>query len=246
MRKRYRVTAALVATLLTITADCTPLIIGRSGGHIFVATNSIDTNGVSRCKLHFAKHAVVLWATQAASITLSWPNGRTETVDFESALNDKIKDVDEPIDTLKDILIRDAEERIRTLLLHYRASGFDRAVVARDLQSEYVIVGREHNGFIGVRAFTLEVADPQNVLFKVQDVTRRIHNGEVIDYSQGEVNIFTAGDRKAVRSVLYDSLRQRDTVAQAAGNKAFSPPFLVMDVTRSSRTFLSDAGPCSQ
>src|SRR5580698_1956562 len=70
MPMKRRAAAAVIAALLSTNGDCTPLIVGRSGHHIFIATNSIDTDGKSRCKLHFAKSAVIMWATQAASMTL--------------------------------------------------------------------------------------------------------------------------------------------------------------------------------
>ena len=52
-------------------------------------------------------------ATQAVSRTLKWPNGRTETIDFDAAINDRIRDLDEPIGRLQEILVQDVQERIR-------------------------------------------------------------------------------------------------------------------------------------
>lgn len=244
MPKHHGAAVALLATLLTTNGDCTPLIVGRSGNHIYVATNSIDTDGKSRCKLHFAANAVIMWATQAASMTLIWPNGRTETVDFEAAINNRIRNTDEPIDLLKEILVQDVEERIRAILQRYNETDPARFSIARNLVSEYVIVGREHNGFLGVRAFTLEVVDPQKMTFEVQDITSKLHNGEVIDYTQGEVNTSKAHGQNGVRAAVYARLQSHNEAARSFGNKAFSPPYLVMDVTRYGRSYLSDPGPC--
>lgn len=244
MLRRRKAVAALIATLLGTQGNCTPLIVGRSGHHIFIATNSIDTQGNIRCKLHFAKHAVVMWATQASSMTMKWPTGRTETVDFEASLNDQLRESDEPIDTLKEMLVQNAEERIRSILQLYKETDPDRGDVARDLVSEYVIVGRERDGFLGVRAFTLEVDNPQSITFEVQDITSKLHDGEVIDYTEGEVNVGHARGVKAVRAAVYARLQQHSEEALRFGNKAFSPPYLVMDITRSGRSYLSDPGPC--
>jgi len=224
MPKRHRAAAVLLAALLTTNGDCTPLIVGRSGHHIFVATNSIDTDGKSRCKLHFAKRAVILWATQATSMTLIWPDGHKETVDFEAAINSRIRDVDEPIDVLQEILVQDAEDRIRAMLQHYKATDLNRTDIASDLVSEYVIVGRERNGFIGVRAFTLEVSDLRSITFKVREITSKLHEGEIIDYSQGEVNTSHAHGQKALLAAIDARLQNDNEVALGFGNKAFSPP----------------------
>src|ERR1700727_1287943 len=145
MPKKHRAAAALIAAVLTTSADCTPLVVGRSGNHIIVATNSIDTDGKSRCKLHFSKSAVVMRATQAASMIFTWPDGRVETIDFDAAINDRIRDLDEPIGRLKEILIQDVQQRIRAILQRYQPLDPDRADIASDLVSEYVIVGRERN-----------------------------------------------------------------------------------------------------
>jgi hypothetical protein len=177
-------------------------------------------------------------------MTVIYPDGRTKSVDFEAALNNLIRDADEPIDVLKEMLVKDAEKRIRALLDSYRATGLGRAYIASDLVSEYVIVGREHNGFLGVRAFTLDVADPQSVTFQIRDITSKLRNGEVIDYSTREVNISKAHGPKGVLAALYARLQSNDKAAQRFGNKAFSPPYLVMDITRSGRSYLSDPGPC--
>jgi hypothetical protein len=244
MSKKHRAAAALMAALLTASGDCTPLVVGRSGNHIIIATNSIDTDGNSRCKLHFAKSAVVMHATQAASMSFTWPNGRTEIIDFEAAINNRIRDLDEPIGSLKEMLIQDVEERIRAMLQLYKPTDPDRSDIASDLVSEYVIVGRELNGFLGVRAFTLEVVDPQSITFQVQDITRKLHDNEVIDYSQGEIDAINAHGQKAVLAAVYARLQSHNERAQSLGNKAFSPPYLVMDVTRSGRSYLSDPGPC--
>lgn len=230
--------------LLTTSGDCTPLVVGRSGNHIIIATNSIDTDGNSRCKLHFAKSAVIMHATNAASMSFTWPDGRKEFVDFEAAINDRIRDIDEPIGSLKEMLVQDVQERIRATLQLYKPTDPDRADIARDLVSEYVIVGREHNGFLGVRAFTLEVVDPQTITFQVQDITKKLHDNEVIDYSQGEIDVINARGQKAVLGAVFARLQSHNERAQSLGNKAFSPPYLVMDVTRSRRSYLSDPGPC--
>lgn len=244
MPMKRRAAAAVIAALLSTNGDCTPLIVGRSGHHIFIATNSIDTDGKSRCKLHFAKSAVIMWATQAASMTLKWPDGRAETVDFEAAMNKRVRDIDEPIDVLKEILVQVAEERIHAILQLYKEADPDRVDIARDLVSEYVIVGREHNGFLGVRAFTLAVADPQSITFQVEDITSKLHDNQIIDYTQGEIDTSNAHGQKAVRAALYARLQKHNQAAQSFGNKSFSPPYLVMDVTRSGRSYLSDPGPC--
>ena len=244
MPKKHRATGVLVAALLTTSGNCTPLVVGRSGNHIIVATNSIDTEGNSRCKLHFSKTAVVMRATQAASMTFTWPNGRVEIIDFDAAINDRIRDLDEPIGRLKEILVQDFQERIRTILQRYKPLDPDRADIASNLVSEYVIVGREHNGFLGVRAFTLQVANPQGITFEVLDITRKLRDGEVIDYSQGEINTIKAHGQKGVRAVVYARLQSHNEVAQSLGNKAFAPPYLVMDVTHSRRLYLSGPGPC--
>jgi len=244
MPTKRRAAVALIAALLTTGGDCTPLVVGRSGNHIIVATNSIDTHGNSRCKLHFSKSAVVMRATQAASMIFTWPNGRVETIDFDAAINDRIRDLDEPIGRLKEILVQDVQERTRAILQRYQPLDPDRADIARDLVSEYVIVGREHNGFLGVRAFTLQVVEPQSITFEVQDITRKLRDGEVIDYSQGEINTIKTHSQKAVRAAVYARLQSHNEVAQSLGNKAFSPPYLVVDVTHSGRSYLSDPGPC--
>jgi hypothetical protein len=244
MPKKHRAAAALIAALLTTSGDCTPLVVGCSGNHIIVATNSIDTDGNSRCKLHFSKSAVVMRATQAVSMTLKWPNGRTETIDFDAAINDRIRDLDQPIGRLQEILVQDVQERIRAILQLYKPEDPDRADIARDLVSEYVIVGREHNGFLGVRAFTLQIVDPQSITFEVRDITVKLRNDEVIDYTQGEINTINAHGYKAVRAAIYARLQSHNEVAQSLGNKAFAPPYLVMDVTHSRRSYLSDPGPC--
>lgn len=244
VQKMRLATAAIVAAILTCNCDGTPLVVGRSGDHIYVATNSIDSDGNSRCKLHFGKSAVVMWATQASSMTLKYKDGRTKSVDFEAALNNLIRDVNEPVDVLKEELVQDTEERIRGLMDSYEKTDPDRVALASLLANEYVIVGRKHNGFLGVRAFTLYVADPQSVTFEVSDITSKLHNGEVIDYSTGEVNISRAHGQKGVRAALYTRLQSHDKVAQGFGNKAFSPPYLVMDVTHSGRFYLSGPGPC--
>ncbi len=244
MPVKRRVAAAIFMMFLTTLGDCTPLIVGRSGHHIFVATNSIDTAGNSHCKLHFAKSAVILWATQAASMTLKWPNGRAETVDFEAAMNNRIRDIDQPVDALKEILIQNAEERIRAILQLYKETDPDRADIARDLVSEYVIVGRERNGFLGVRAFTLKILDPQSITFQVEDITTRLHDNQIIDYTQGEIDTGSAHGQKAIRAAIEARLQKHNEVAQSYGNKSFSPPYLVMDITRSGRSYLSDPGPC--
>jgi len=116
VQKTLLAKVALVASLVTTQASCTPLIVGRSGNHIYIATNSIDSSGNSRCKLHFGKTAVVMWATEASSMTLKWPDGHTKSVDFEPALNNLIKDTNEPIGVLEEKLIQDTEKRIRALL----------------------------------------------------------------------------------------------------------------------------------
>ena len=244
MPRKHWAAVALIAAFLPAGGDCTPLIVGRSGNHIIVATNSVDTAGNSRRKLHFAKSAVVMRATQAASMTLTWPDGRTKTIDFDAALNDRIRDLDEPIGTLKDILIQDVQERIRAILQLYKPADPDRADIAHDLVSEYVIVGREHNGFLGVRVFTLEIADPKTITFQVQDLTEKLHDGEVIDYTQGEINAAKVGSKKAVLEALYARLQSHNEAAQSLGNKSFSPPYLVMDIARTGRSYLSDPGPC--
>lgn len=244
MPRKYSAEAILIAALLAARGNCTPLIVGCSGNHIIVATNSIDSKGNSQCKLHFAKHAVVMEATQASSMIFTWPDGHTETIDFEAAMNDRIKDLDEPIDRLKEILLQDAEEHIRSALQHYKPADSARADMARDLVSEYVIVGKERNGFLGVRAFTLEVVDPQSITFGVQDMTAKLHNGEVIDYTEGEVTTINAHGKKAVRAAVYARLQRWNKEAQGLGNKAFSPPYLTMDITHSGRSYLSDPGPC--
>jgi hypothetical protein len=244
MPMKHRAAFALIAAFLTTNGDCTPLIVGRSGNHIFIATNPRDTDGNSRCKLHFAKNAVVMWATQAASRTLTWPNGRTETVDFNAAINNRISDADQPIGILKELLVQDAEEHIRAILQLYKKSDLARVDIARDLVSEYVIVGREHNGFLGVRAFTLDVVDPHSITFQIHDITSKLHDGEIIDYTQGEVNTSNAHGPKAIRAAIYARLQSHNEAAQSLRNKAFAPPYLVMDVTRSGRSYLSDPGPC--
>lgn len=237
-------TAAIAAALLALDCDGTPLVVGRSGDHIYIATNSIDSDGNSRCKLHFGKSAVVLWATQASSMTLMWPDGRTKFVDFDASLNNLIRNADEPLDVLKEMLVQDSEKRIRGLLDSYKATDPGRFAVARDLVSEYVIVGKEHDGFLGVRAFTLDIADPQSVTFEVHDITSKLRNGEVIDYSNRDINIIKAHGPKGVRAALYAQLQSDNESAQKFGNKAFSPPYLVFDVSRTGRSYLSDPGPC--
>jgi hypothetical protein len=236
VQKMRLATAAIVAALLTCNCDGTPLVVGRSGDHIYVATNSIDSDGNSRCKLHFGKSAVVMWATQASSMTLIWPDGRTESVDFEAALNNLIKNANESSDVLMEMLVQDTQKRIRGLLDSYKETNLDRVDVARDLVSEYLIVGKGHDGFLGVTAFTLDVADPQSVTFEVHDITSKLHNGEVIDYSNRDIHISKAHGRKGVRAALYAQLQSDDKIAQSFGNKAFSPPYLVMDITRSGRS----------
>jgi hypothetical protein len=237
-------TVGIVAAFLTFTCDGTPLVVGRSGDHIYIATNSIDSDGNSRCKLHFGKNAVVMWATQASSMTLIWPDGSTKSVDSHDALNNLIRNANEPLDVLKEMLVQDTEKRIRGLLDSYKAKDPDRFAVARDLVSEYVIVGKEHNGFLGVRVFTLDIADPQAVTFEVHDITIKLHNGEVIDYSNRDINIIKAHGPKGVRAALYAQLQSHDKAAQSFGNKAFAPPYLVYDVTRAGGSYLSDPGPC--
>lgn len=244
VQKTRLANVAIVAALLTTRCDCTPLVVGRSGNHIYIGTNSVDSDGNSRCELHFGQTAVVMWATQASSMTLKYKDGRRKSVDFEAALNNLISDVNEPIDVLKEDLVQDTEKRIRGLLDSYEKTDLDRVDLASFLANEYVIVGRENNGFLGVRAFTLYVADPLSVTFEVSDITSKLHNGEVIDYSTGEVNISKAHGPKGVRAALYARLQSHDKVAQRLGNKAFSPPYLVMDVTHSGRSYLSDPGPC--
>jgi len=244
MLKKQSVAAALMAAFLTTSGDGTPLIVARIGNHIIVATNSIDTNGNSRCKLHFSRNAVVMRATQAASMIFIWPDGRKETIDFDATINDRIKDLDEPVGRLQDILIEDAQERIRTILQRYQPADPDRADIANDLVSEYVLVGPEHNGFLGVRAFTLQVTNPQSITFEVEDITTKLRKGEVVDYTQNEIGTIRAHGQKAVRAAVYALLKKHDEAAQNLGNKAFSPPYLVMDVTHSGRSYLSDPGPC--
>lgn len=244
MLRKYSAETVLIAALLTARGNCTPLIVGRSGHHMIIATNSIDSKGNSRCKLHFSKHAVVMQATQASSMIFTWPDGRTETIDFEAAMNDRIRDLDEPINRLKEILIQDAQERIRATLQHYKPSDPARADMARELVSEYVIVGRERNGFLGVRAFILEVDDPQSITFEVRDITEKLHNDEIIDYTQGKITKMNVHGQKAVHTAVYARLQRWNKEARSFGNKAFSPPYLIMDITHSGRTYLSDPGPC--
>lgn len=244
MPGQHKALAACLAVLLTGSGNCTPLIVGRSGNHILVATNSIDTEGNSHCKVHFAKTAVVMRATQAASAKFTWPDGHAETVDFDAALNDRIRDLDEPVDRLKDILVQDAEQHIRAALELYKAEDPKRIDIAHDLVSEYVIVGREHNGFLGVRAFTLEVVNPRAITFRVSDLAGKLHDGEVVDYTEGERKANNARGMKDVRATIDNILQNHNEAAQHFGNKSFSPPYLVMDVTHSDRRFLTDPGPC--
>jgi len=194
--------------------------------------------------LHFGKSAIVMWATESSSMTLKWPDGHTRSVDFELALNNLMRDTDEPIEVLKERLIQDTERLIRGLLNSYSATDPDRVDMAGDLVSEYVLVGRERNGFLGVRAFTLDVSNPRSVTFDVQDIARKLHNGEVIDYSTREVTVIKAHGTKGVRAALYSQLQTHSRIAGILGNKAFSPPYLVMDVSRSGRSYLSGPGPC--
>ena len=245
MAKKQWCAALLTVALATMDGRCTPLIVGRSGAHIIVATNSIDTAGNSRCKLHLGRHVVVIRATQAASMSLTWPDGHTETVDFDVALNDLLQGLDKPVGTVREMLIADVQQRIRVLLQHYRSADHDRVEIARDLVSEYVIVGREHDGFLGVQAFTLEVTDPRSITFGVSDITEKLHDGEVIDYTGGEANVLHVHGLKAVTAAVYARLGEHADVGVSLGNKAFSPPYLVMDVTPSNRTYVSNPGPCS-
>ena len=184
-------------------------------------------------------------ATQAASMALTWPDGHTKIIDFDEALDERLKGLDEPIGTLKDILIQDVQDRIRALLQLYRPAGPDRVDIANDLASEYVIVGKERNGFLGVRAFTLEIGDPEHITFQVRDSSEKLHDGQVIDFTQGESTVFDVHGAKAVKDAVYARLQEHNESGQRFGNKSFSPPYLIVDVTHSSRSFLSNPGPCS-
>src|ERR1700761_1992467 len=116
MLPRLHVAGVLFAFLTATSANCTPLVVAIDGHSVIVATNAIDTEGNTSCKLHFSKSAVVMQAAQAASMKFTWPDGHTETLDFEADLNNRIRDLDEPIDNLKRILIESTQTRIRSIL----------------------------------------------------------------------------------------------------------------------------------
>lgn len=184
-------------------------------------------------------------AIQASSITFEWPDGRKELLDFDASLDKRVKDLDAPVDTLKTILLNDAEDQIRYALKHYKPEGFARLSLARELDSEYVIVGKESNGFTGIRAFAVRVDDPRLLTFTVNDLDGKLHKGDVADYSEGELHITRSHGRLAIQTALRARLDARNEEAHASGNMAFAPPYLIMDITHSSRSYLSDPGPCT-
>jgi hypothetical protein len=57
-------------------------------------------------------------------------------------------------------------------------------------------------------------------------------------------NTSHAHGRKAVLAAIDARLQSDNELALGFGNKAFSPPYVVMDVTHSARSYLSDPGPC--
>jgi hypothetical protein len=184
-------------------------------------------------------------AIQASSITFEWPDGRKELLDFDASLDKRVKDFDAPVGSLKTVLLNDAEDQIRYALEHYRPEGFERFLLARDLEREYVIVGKESNGFIGIRAFAVRVADPRLLTFTVNDLDVKLHKGEVADFSEGEIHITRSHGRLAIQTALLARLDARNEEARSKGNISFAPPFLLMDITHSTRSYLSDPGPCA-
>ena len=183
-------------------------------------------------------------ATQAASMTFIWPDGHVELIDFDAELNERIKEIDETVDRIKEILIVDSERRIISILQRYKPASRQRREIARDLISEYVIVGKERNGFLGVRAFTLEVLNPSEITFDVQELPNSIRNGQIIDYSEGDIAIHEPESSKAMVETIASILQNRNRSAEVSGNNAFSPPYQIMKLTHTGLHFLSDAGPC--
>ena len=85
---------------------------------------------------------------------------------------------------------------------------------------------------------------PSDMTFEVRDLNEAVRNGQVVDYSEGEVVAHERGVSEGIVDVIYTVLQNRTESAERVMNKAFSPPYLVMKVTHSGRRFISAAGPC--
>lgn len=225
---------------------CTPLIVAVDGHSIIVATNTIDTEGRSHCKLHFSQNVVVVRAIQAASLTFVSPNGSIERIDFERELDDLLRNSNLSVESLEKLIVEEIQAHVLALFERFKLGSLERRQIANSLESEYVIVGKKKNGFLGIRVFLFKVLDPEQPRVVIRDLDTAWQNGELIDFSEGQRATYQINSRKDTTSAIYSLLQAHSESAMKFGNKSFSSPFSLVRVMRSGFSFLSAPGVCQK
>jgi len=242
--QHIRILTTAILVVMSEAGSCTPLVVAREGRTLILASNTTDSEGKPHCKLHFAKNAIVMRATQAASVKFIWPDGRIERIDFDEELDGSIQNMEGPLDLIETHIIEEAERRIVSVLERYEPMSGARRALSQDLISEYVIAGRERNGFLGIRAFTIRVSNPETITFDVHDLPSTIRNKQIVDYSEEDVAIYKPVGSQSPSELISSILLDRTRSAKASGNEAFSPPYVLVEVSRSGFRFLTATGPC--
>jgi|GEM_PF-5009609 len=185
-----------------------------------------------------------MWATQVTSVKIGFPDGHDLLVDRQAALESLLQGNHQSIEDLQELIVLESETRIKEILRLYQYQPFLQAKIAGELMAEYVLVGKDRHGFVGTRAFILAVSQPREGSFEVRSITKPLHNGEVIDYSQGEITYLNGTGRSNVIANMLVRLQQHALRASAFQNQAFAPPFVIMDVTSHSKSYLYGPGSC--
>ena len=215
----------------------TPLVVARFDKGLVVGTNEVLADGAKVCKLHVAKHAVVLMSAPA-------PAGAHQgTVTAEQRMDRALSGQSLSTPNLTELLRSTAESAAREMLVSAGASHpATEAFVFR-----FVLVNVDDAG-PSVSAFNLRLKNGEPVSFELEPIEKTVQVNELQDYSQQNVHMkHIAPSEDAAIEAVRQQLASDTRIQSATPTQAYQPPFSIVEMRNDgTMTLITPPGECSQ